>query len=49
MHGKNFAGIYLYLVTQILGVEAGKELRAAYKENRVKYSNAAIPKRIKKS
>jgi putative metallohydrolase (TIGR04338 family) len=46
-HGAEFAGIYLFLIKQVYGVEAAKALRACYKEARVKTSNKGLPKPVK--
>jgi putative metallohydrolase (TIGR04338 family) len=46
-HGAEFAGIFLFLVKQVYGAEAAKQLRACYKEARVKTSNKALPKPVK--
>lgn len=41
-HGWAFAADYLTLITHELGEQAGKELRAAYKKNRVRYKKPRI-------
>jgi len=50
-HGPEFAGVYLFLVRNVLGNEAATELRQSYRTNRVRYNNNHIPvikKEIKK-
>jgi hypothetical protein len=42
-HGPEFAGVVLFLVETVLGKDSGRALRAAYRDRRVRYSNAAIP------
>ena len=42
-HGPEFAGIMLFLVGTVMGDKHRKDLLAAYRENKVKRSNAAIP------
>lgn len=37
-HGRSFAALYLKLVAHFLGVDAGQQLKAAFKTNRVKYT-----------
>lgn len=42
-HGKEFAGIMLFLVKTRLGTAEWEKLRAAFKEHRVRYNNDLIP------
>ncbi len=41
-HGKEYAGLYLFLVEHALGDEAGKRLRAAFVEGKVKHRSSAL-------
>jgi len=43
-HGPEFAGVYLFLVHNIIGDGASKVLREGYRKHRVRYNNNAIPK-----
>jgi putative metallohydrolase (TIGR04338 family) len=43
-HGKQFAGAYLALVTNVISVERGNELEALFISNKVKY---LVPKPIR--
>lgn len=42
-HGKEFAGVYLFLVRTVLGQTAYDNLLAQFRERRVRRTNAAIP------
>jgi putative metallohydrolase (TIGR04338 family) len=42
-HGKEFAGILLTLVRQVMGREQSDELRAAFRTHKVRVSMAAVP------
>lgn len=42
-HGPEFAGVMLFLVGTVMGEQDRKALLAAYRANKVKRSNAAIP------
>jgi len=42
-HGPEFAGLMLFLVGTVMGDKHRKDLLAAYRANKVKRSNAAIP------
>lgn len=42
-HGAQFAGIFLFLVRQEMGPEAGQALREAYRRHRVRSNRSGIP------
>jgi putative metallohydrolase (TIGR04338 family) len=42
-HGKEFAGILLFLVQQVMGKAEADKLREAFKKNKVKYNYSAVP------
>lgn len=42
-HGKEYAGVYLFLVKTVLGETAYKNLLAQFRERRVTRTNSAIP------
>lgn len=42
-HGPEFAGVFLFLVKTVVGAEAGAQLKAAYRANRVRSNSKAIP------
>lgn len=42
-HGPEFAGVMLFLIGTVMGDKHRKDLLAAYRANKVKRSNAAIP------
>ena len=46
-HGAEYAGVFMFLVKQMLGAEAASNLRGCYKEKRVRYSYKALPKATK--
>lgn len=43
-HGPEFAGVFQFLVTQVMGKEYGAKLKKSYKENRVRSNRKALPK-----
>lgn len=43
-HGPEFAGVFHYLVQQVMGREEASKLKASFKENRVRMNRRAIPK-----
>jgi len=42
-HGREFAGILLFLVQQVMGKAEADKLRKAFKKNKVKYNYSAVP------
>jgi len=43
-HGPEFAGVFHYLVQQVMGKEEADKLKASFKLNKVKMNRRAIPK-----
>ena len=43
-HGPEFAGVFHYLVQQVMGKEEADKLKASFKLNKVKMNRKAIPK-----
>jgi putative metallohydrolase (TIGR04338 family) len=43
-HGREFAGVYLFLVRQVMGDEAWATLQSSFRAHRVHYNNSRIPK-----
>jgi putative metallohydrolase (TIGR04338 family) len=43
-HGPEFAGVFYYLVQQVMGKEEALKLKASFKENKVRMNRKAIPK-----
>ena len=42
-HGPEFAGVFHYLVQQVMGKEEASKLKASFKENKVRMNRKAIP------
>jgi len=42
-HGPEFAGVFHYLVQQVMGKEEALKLKASFKENKVRMNRKAIP------
>jgi putative metallohydrolase (TIGR04338 family) len=42
-HGPEFAGVFHYLVQQVIGKEEALKLKASFKENKVRMNRKAIP------
>lgn len=42
-HGPEFAGVLLFLVKNVMGLDAWEKLRKSFKEHRVRFNNKCIP------
>lgn len=46
-HGPEYAGVYLFLIKTLVGADAAKALREAFRQGKVRVSNKAVPQPTK--